>query len=92
MISKGDLDLVMVIVLGVVKKKMPASFFTLQVALEHSGVSTVRIEVEDFNEPKGLGIDTVEQLETKMNIIRAPNSLLGFILTPGSRTILFRWP
>ena len=84
-----ELDLAMVMVLGVVKKKMPASFFTLHVALEQSGVSTVRIEVDDFNASNGLGMDVVEQLETKIKRIKAPKELYKLVF---SCTSLFRWP
>ena len=79
----------MVMVLGVVKKKMPASFCTLHVALEQSGVSTVRIEVDDFNASKGLGIDVVEQLETSIKIAKAPKELVKLAF---NFTVLFRWP
>ena len=82
-------DLAMVMVLGVVKKKIPASFFTLHVALEQSGVSTVRIEVDDFNASNGLGMDVVEQLETRINKIKAPKELYKLVF---SFTGLFRWP
>lgn len=76
-----ELDLAMVMVLGVVKKKMPASFFTLHVALEQSGVSTVRIEVDDFNASNGLGMDVVEQLETRISRIKAPKELYKFVFS-----------
>jgi hypothetical protein len=76
-------------VLGVVKKKMPASFFTLHVALEQSGVSTVRIEVGDFNASKGLGIDVVEQLDTSIKSVKAPKELFKIAF---NFTVLFRWP
>ena len=75
-------------VLGVVKKKMPASFFTLHVALEQFGVSTVRIEVDDFNASKGLGIEVVEQLES-IKIAKAPKELVKIAF---DFTVLFRWP
>ena len=78
----------MVMVLGVVKKKMPASFFTLHVALEQSGVSTVRIEVDDFNASKGLGIEVDEQLES-IKIAKAPKELVKIAF---NFTVLFRWP